>query len=89
MSTRGTLEDSLDAAWAEAEAALPGGAVIEGLGWERGKDGPPDARYPDRWHARAYRWDVGRPWERKYGDPAPTPAAALRSLAARLREVGR
>ena len=65
--------ESLDAAWAEAEAALPDGWHIDRLN----RNGPKD------WTA--------------YASEAPhlglemgahnTPAAALRALAARLREV--
>jgi hypothetical protein len=70
---------ALDAAWAEAEAALPvPESVIEGVAWENGKFDE-----PVRYHARAYRWDKARPWERLYAD-GPTPAAALHALAARL-----
>ena len=83
------MTETLDEAWAEAEAALfavapQGQAVIEGVSWEKGKDGPPDARYPDRFHARAYRWDEARPWHRLYAE-GPSHATALRALAARLR----
>ena len=59
--------DSLDAAWAEAEAALPEDkritclSVVAGAGWAALTDGP--------WSA----YDV-------------TPVAALRALAAKLRE---
>ena len=65
----------LDAAWAEVEAALPKGAWIAGLN----------------------RWQTGWVATLGYGlspssynleddsEPSPTPAAALRALAARLR----
>ena len=74
----------LEAAWAEADGALPDieEAVVEGVSWMKGKQ-PGD----DEWVARAYRWDRDHPWQRLYAD-GPTPAAALRALAARLREAG-
>jgi hypothetical protein len=78
--------DSLDAAWAEAEAALPEGWAIDGV--MRGDPGPwvasstasvISAHIADDW-----RWA-----ESHHDGYGPTPAAALRDLAAKLREVGR
>lgn len=67
--------DSLDAAWAEAEAALPEGWAITNLGVTQ-----------DGWQA----WATLVPshdeeFEAEYG---PTPVAAVRALAAKLRERG-
>ena len=73
----GALADSLDAAWAEAEAALPEGGRIYGArrlydgGWE----------FSAEWWTYDARYRAGR----ATGD---TPAAALRALAAKLRERG-
>jgi hypothetical protein len=74
--------DSLDAAWAEAEAALP-------KGWDGPTVGPfvDNLRHVDRWVATAGKYidnlDLPKE-ERGFG---PTPAAALRALAAKLRGV--
>lgn len=68
--------DSLDAAWAEAEAALPEGCTFDGV--RRSALG-----MKDEWVA-SYNDEGG--WFNFYG---PTPAAACRALAAKLREVGR
>ena len=86
--------DSLDAAWAEVEAALPEGWVMLEV-----------SRRDSNYHC--CEWDVMRPeWEAGAGRPSrrtsrddggrdigqseeeggPTPAAALRALAAKLRE---
>jgi hypothetical protein len=71
--------DSLDAAWAEAEAALLEGGYISMLGHQR-----PDsvwvvqAQVPGRATFGNTLTEVGS-----------TPAAALRALAAKLREVPR
>lgn len=69
--------DTLDASWAEAEAALP-------KGW--GIALSSDADSPDRYRAHAGR--VAFQWPPRIVGPEykPTPAAALRALAARLRE---
>lgn len=72
--------DSIDAAWAEAEAALP-------EGWM----GPSFAEQTEgTWRAYVSR----RPTARRREAPpeivtvvGPTPAAALRALAAKLREA--
>ena len=72
--------DSLDAAWAEAEAALPKGWVVAGLNldlWAL-------SRGEQVWVAAA-----GHPLDSSTFAEAPTPAAALRALAAKLREVPR
>lgn len=72
------LRDSLDAAWAEAEAALPEGHVLaevrlfdDGTLW--------GASTNNVTGVGRYHWS---------GD-GPTPAAALRALATNLREVGK
>ena len=68
----GLAPDSLDAAWQEAEAALPEGSRIDDLHEvSRGlwRASAPDSR----------QWDIFE----GYG---PTPVAALRALAAKLRE---
>jgi hypothetical protein len=71
--------DSLDAAWAEAEAALPEGWAFE-LTYSEGNP------------VQSWAWLPGV--EIVTGDDGiraegSTPAAALRALAAKLREVGR
>jgi len=72
------LPDSLDAAWAEAEEALPGYGGVS------------VRRREDEWVERsgeeyvAALWSDGRAWDECFG---PTPAAALRALAAKLREA--
>ncbi|HEY4895218.1 MAG TPA: hypothetical protein VII01_03935 [Solirubrobacteraceae bacterium] len=77
-------ETSLDAAWAEAEAALP-------EGWM----GPSVAQnWKGRWYAYGYRHHEDAPAnpgivESANAEDHDTPAAALRALAAKLREVGR
>lgn len=68
--------DSLDAAWAEAEAALPDGWRIKEV---RVHD------LDDEWGAEAENMTgVGR---YRWVEHGPTPAAALRALTARLREA--
>lgn len=67
--------DSLDAAWAEAEAALPPIGEDE---W--GFAVSPVTMEGQRVY-RAVAWNVDRV-------DGPTPAAALRALAAKLRERG-
>ena len=83
--------DDLSAAWAEAEAALPteGREVrIDGLSFQKGKDGEPDQRYPDHWVVNArLGYTAGGAVIRQYA-VGPTPAAALRSLAAALSPTG-
>jgi hypothetical protein len=85
MSTVEIAEPGLDAAWAEAEAALPEGWALFGV------SRPGDA---EKYWASATgpvvkgRCNMDRehedyPRENGYGD---TPAAALIALAARLRE---
>lgn len=65
--------DTLDAAWAAAEAALPPGWELVGLlRWRGGWSA--EAHGPKRRHVRM-------------GDTQRTPAAALRSLAKKLPEV--
>lgn len=86
------VPDSLDAAWAEAEAALP-------EGWRPATVGPAD---PDAYDEAGN--PISAPWVASVVSPAffdgendrewacgsgPTPAAALRALAAKLREAGR
>jgi hypothetical protein len=75
-------QPSLDAAWAEAEAVLPEGWEIIEL------------RNGAVWHAAAFGIipvpDMpGLITGERLEDDGPTPAAALRALAAKLREVGR
>jgi hypothetical protein len=65
-----SLPGSLDAAWAEAEAALPDGWNVHGV--ERIGVG--------NWHAAAW------PLVDAVHGHGPTPAAALRALAERLRD---
>ena len=75
----------LDAAWAEVETALPDG-------WHMGEikntsyRGVNAAGQSERWLAMAWAEDDERTFESAYED---TPAAALRALAARLREAAR
>jgi hypothetical protein len=74
------VADSLDAAWAEAEAALPEGAYLVLSD---------DPRYTaeatrEGYHHPAIGW-VGV-WTMEA--TGPTPTAALRALAAKLRERG-
>ena len=73
----------LDAAWQEAEAALPEG--WEHLAVHRARDYGDD---PWCYIGEAGRHDdeIGN---EGWSGPQPTPAAALRALAAKLREVGR
>lgn len=73
------VSDSLDAAWAEAEAALPKGWWIVSV-----------RRY---YFGSSWRVDFGRPddfdpsrYIENSGPEKSTPAAALRALAAKLRE---
>lgn len=76
--------DSLDAAWAEAEALVPNGHRIY-LTWPLTlRDGPPENLY----HASC-RKDSDYLGYIGHNPGGPTPAAALRALAAKLREVGR
>jgi hypothetical protein len=86
---------SLDAAWAEVEAALPEGWAIGTLTRNSARGRTKDQAWwcsangsPAIVGARSDRRHPWPPGHRKvaYG---PTPAAALRALAAKLREVGR
>ncbi len=72
----------LDAAWAEAEAALaPRHGSIE-------VGGHPSAEESDRYLAAAHWYGRGgRKPQRDVYEPGPTPAAALRALAAKLRAL--
>ena len=74
--------DSLDAAWSEAEAALPEGYVIESVSRQRSWWGVDEKA----WTAEAAEQADGGDWPAIFGD-GDTPAAALRALAARLREA--
>lgn len=88
--------DSLDAAWAEAEAALPEGWVLLGVNhavpW-----GPylPRLQGGEVFHEPAYHASAREDWSQQKLHVAAktavvggaTPAAALRALAARLREA--
>jgi hypothetical protein len=79
------LPDSLDAAWGEAKAAAAEkGWRLDLLEWGGGRDAEGPMR--DVWTASAY--DLG-PVIGRIDAEAPTPSAALRALAAKLREVGR
>jgi hypothetical protein len=76
--------DSLDAAWAEAVAALPEGWFGPHLYGTRNysvSDHP--------YKAEAFKPNPGRSDDPVADGIGPTPAAALRALAAKLREVGR
>ena len=77
---------SLDAAWAEAEAALPEGWKIDGMVHLLP---PKDPKAGEAWIASANRVRPDGRWFGRNieGDPRPTPAAALRSLAAKLRDA--
>lgn len=66
--------DSLDAAWAEAEAALPEGHTMD-LVLENHVDG-----------GRYLAWTMRHTDTAIIRGEGPTPAAALRALTARLRE---
>ena len=79
--------DSLDAAWAEAEGELPEGWELR---FDVGGNGRRDlytATASYAYSLRHYRENVGparfTPFEMAHAD---SPAAALRELAARLRE---
>ncbi len=76
--SRGEIVGSLDSAWAEAEAALPEGWMLGVLA--RGRQCLAEAWADDESYASG---DAGA---EAY---ASTPVAALRALAAKLREVGR
>lgn len=81
--TTNRIVDSLDAAWAEAEAALPEGWRIVALrasihGWSARVTGPAIQERAADWH----RAGPG-PWSLLIR--GPTPAEALRALAAVLR----
>ena len=70
--------DSLDAAWAEAEAALRDGTIRAiSIG-----------QYPPGTES-AGTWAAVLVYEPEYFGNGATPAAALRALAAKLREVPR
>jgi integrase len=77
---RAAFSDSLDAAWAEAEAALPEGWGLRLTKAERHATLPGEGRVFA--HAKP-PYGSRRPRIRGEG---PTPAAALRALAAKLRE---
>lgn len=68
--------DSLDAAWAEAEAALP-----EGWSFRLEHEAPEHF-----WAQASTNWRFDDPDETLPACEGPTPAAALRALAAKLRE---
>ena len=79
-----TDPDSLGAAWAEAEAALPEGCLIGGLAYLLPHD---RETFIPGWQV-----DIGRVVAGKWAEDAPTvvgdgdtPAEALRDLAAKLR----
>jgi hypothetical protein len=69
---------TVDAAWAEVEAALPDGWYVGNL------SNRPYINEPRRvWLAQAYEPDERMAFTAGFGD---TPAAALRALAEKLRE---
>jgi hypothetical protein len=74
-------EDSLDSAWAEAEAALPEGWRLDEITWDNGRA---------EWVATAALYEAEYPADAGYSDYmtgwSETPAAALQSLAAKLRD---
>lgn len=72
--------DSLDAAWAEAEAALPEGWAIDGLYRVVAR-----TSLEREWEVIVHEDDWQGDEDNHHGR-GPTPAAALRALAARLRE---
>lgn len=74
-------EDSLDDAWAEAEAALPEGWFIGGLELLR----LPTRNRPLWWAMAVQPMTIGG--GRVSGEADASPAAALRALAAKLREA--
>ena len=76
------VPDSLDASWAEAEAAQPEGWFI---GVESGW--PISAEQPDGYRAVASRDQTYLFDGPSASGEGPTPAAALRALAAKLREA--
>ena len=76
------VPDSLDASWAEAEAARPEGWFI---GVESGW--PISAEQPDGYRAVASRDQTYLFDGPSASGEGPTPAAALRALAAKLREA--
>jgi hypothetical protein len=71
--------ETLDDAWAEAEAALPEGGYISRLGHD----------WPDAdWFAKAQvYYPADETGNSLAGGRGPTPAAALRALAAKLKEI--
>lgn len=74
------LPDSLDAAWAEAEAALPEGWAIDGLYRVVAR-----TSLEREWEVIVHEDDWQGDEDNHHGR-GPTPAAALRALAAKLRE---
>lgn len=73
-------QDSLDAAWAEAEALVPPGYRLD-LSYGCGTREHPDWLYHASCRAKGdYLGYIG------HNPGGPTPAAALRALAARLKE---
>lgn len=94
--------DNLAAAWAEAEAALPEGMHVAHLSRAEDSASDPDpdrpghlrSRFfyetdgPEVWEAMAANVPSSTEWVDQWAEfgYGPTPAAALRALAARLRE---
>ena len=74
--------DSLDSAWAEAEAALPEGWEIDGIYRVVAR-----TSLDREWEVEAHESDWQGAEDSHYARGA-TPAAALRALAANLRESG-
>ena len=79
--------DSLDAAWAEAEAALPEGWLLWGVRFRAPAPSRKTGQY-EAWAGPVGLTDAA-PWPRPSrglsGYSASTPATALRALAARLK----
>jgi hypothetical protein len=83
------LPDSLDAAWAEAEAALPEGWTLSGVhrSGQRGQT-KRQAYIAAAWGGRLLGQSVApSPEKGRRIAYADSPAAALRALAKRLREM--
>jgi hypothetical protein len=79
---------SLDAAWAEAEAALPEGWVLLGVNHAVPEPSLPLVFVEPPFHASAReQWDRARPrvTAKSVVAGGDTPAAALRALTAKLR----
>ena len=79
----GVLADSLDDAWAEAEAALPEGWMLFGVTRsDRDEDGSEYVDPADPWAASAGRGDAAGLVRERRTSIGPTAADALHALAA-------